>query len=100
MAQVIESAVTETKKQIINNPRIEIDTNPPFESVKEAVDHFGGGGRWFPGQNLLRLTSDQVGSSFSASFIVFIMMPVLVISMRSLQVNGYRFAFNFYYYLK
>lgn len=64
MAQVIESAVTETRKQVINNPRVEIDTNPPFESVKEAVDHFGGGGRWFPGQNLLRLTDDQVGSSF------------------------------------
>ncbi|PHT39367.1 hypothetical protein CQW23_22940 [Capsicum baccatum] len=47
-----ESVVAETKK--IMNPSVEIDTSPPFESVKEAVEHFGGSGPWIP-HHLLHL---------------------------------------------
>ncbi|VFQ81122.1 unnamed protein product [Cuscuta campestris] len=53
MAEREESTETMMMKRN-TNPRAVIDTSPPFESVREAVDRFGGSGPWVP-HHLLRL---------------------------------------------
>ncbi|PIN20483.1 hypothetical protein CDL12_06830 [Handroanthus impetiginosus] len=55
MAEYVESSATTETKQVVS-PRVVIDTSPPIESVKEAVDRFGGSGPWLP-HHLLRLAA-------------------------------------------